>query len=505
MQLSHGLLENALAYRRTQKIPILKVGVERDGAGGVVEIRNPGNHAEVVARVLTVTDAAAARMVAAAHEAFPMWSSTPVRERLRLLHVALKTLEAAAPQVARIITAENGKPLAESRREIVAALAAGFHQLEVVRRTRWRERFRSVSAGCRSEVRRYPLGVFLLVTPWNFPLATLVRKIIPALAFGNTVVAKPSLATPCSAFAFFECLARARLPHGVAHLAPCSGAVAARSLVTHPLVRGISFTGSTAVGLSLCRQTAEQDVRLQLEMGGKNVCVVLADADLDRAADAVVTAGFTCAGQWCTGTSRVIVEAPVHDAFLEKLLVRIGKIRVGPGWRASSSMGPITTREHYREILAAIRRGVAEGARLLVGGRGLSPVAGFRGNYLAPTVFDGVSENMALFQEEIFGPVLTVSTARDAEDALRLANHSRYGLSMSVFTRSARKAEMLIRGVESGLSHWNLHTAYREPALPISGWKQSGRGIPECGQECRQFFTRPRAVYLAGPEEACAD
>ena len=466
-------------------------------AGPVVEIRNPGNQAEVVATVVTAPEAVAARMIESAHVAFPGWSSTPLPERLRMLHAALKALETDTARVARIITAENGKPLAESLREIAAALADGFHQLEVARRTRWRVRHRSPSRACRSEVRLFPLGVFLLVTPWNFPLATLLRKLVPALAFGNTVVAKPSLETPCAAFAFFQLLARAGLPAGVAHLALCSGSLACRRLVPHPLVRGISFTGSTAVGLGLCRQTAEQDVRLQLEMGGKNACVVLADADLDRAAEAVVTAAFTCAGQWCTGTSRVIVEASVHDLFLEKLLTRVREIKVGPGWRSASTMGPITTRQHFQEILEAVRVGKSAGARLVAGGHSLSPVAGYKGNYLAPTVFDGVTEEMALFREEIFGPVLAVTTARDAEDALRLANLSPYGLSVSVFTRSARNAERFIQRVEAGLSHWNLHTAYREPALPISGWKQSGRGIAECGDQCRQFFTRSRSVYLA--------
>ena len=479
-----------------KQLPMRMLRVGNWPAGPVVKIRNPGNHAEVVATVVTVTESAAA-MVESAHAAFPAWAATPLAERLRILHAALEGLKADTERFARIITAENGKPVAESRREIGAALADGFHQLEVARRTRWRRRLRSPSPTCRSEVRLFPLGVFLLVTPWNFPLATLVRKIIPALAFGNTVVAKPSLETPGAAFAFFQLLARAGLPAGVAHLALCSGSVAGRRLVPHRLVRGISFTGSTAVGLGISRQTAEQDVRLQLEMGGKNACVVLADADLGRAADAVVTAAFTCAGQWCTGTSRIIVEAAVHDAFLEKLLMRVREIKVGPGWRSASTMGPITTRQHFQEILEAIRAGVADGAQLVAGGRSLSPLAGCTGNYLAPTIFDEVNENMALFQEEIFGPVVTVTCARDTEDALRLANHSPYGLSVSVFTRSARKAEQFIQRVESGLSHWNLHTAYREPALPISGWKQSGRGIPECGDQCRQFFTRSRSVYLA--------
>lgn len=474
---------------------ILRVG--NWPAGPVVKLRNPGNHAQVVATVVTVTGAQAATMVEAAHAAFPAWAAMPLAGRLRILCAALEGLKAATERVARIITMENGKPLAESRREIAAALADGFHQLEVARHTRWRVRHRSPSRACRSEVRLFPLGVFLLVTPFNFPLATMVRKVIPALAFGNTLVAKAPLETPGAAFAFFQLLARAGLPSGVAHLALCSGSVAGRSLVPHRLVRGISFTGSTAVGLGISRQTAEKNVRLQLELGGKNACVVLADADLDRAADAVVTAAFTCAGQWCTGTSRVIVDSSVHDLFLEKLLTRVREIKVGPGWRSASTMGPITTQQHYQEILEAIRAGVADGAQLVAGGRPLSPLAGCTGNYLAPTIFDEINENTALFQEEIFGPVVTVTSARDTEDALRLANHTPYGLSVSVFTQSARKAEQFIQRVESGLSHWNLHTAYREPALPISGWKQSGRGIAECGDQCRQFFTRSRAVYLA--------
>lgn len=460
-------------------------------AAETLPIAPPGDLDQSAAEVELADAAIATKAMDDAARAFPDWAATPLADRISLLRQALALLEARSEDAARRILLENGKPLPEARAEAKAALADGLHQLDLAERFGDEESIHEAG----QEVWHAPAGVFLLITPWNFPLATVVRKLIPALAWGNAAVCKPAQQTPLAPALLFQCLAEAGIPAGAAQLLIGKGSVIGDPLVDHPALAGISFTGSTEVGVEICRRVAGRPVRTQMEMGGKNALVVLADGDLEAAARAAVTAAFTCSGQWCTATSRVIVEAPAYHALADRLVEAAGALRMGPGHVDGVTFGPVASAAQKKTALGAIETARREGARLLCGGDAPERIDGCRGHFVAPTIFGEVTEEMDLFREEVFGPVLALTRARDEDDALRLANLSPYGLTFSVFTASRPRADRFMRGVEAGMVHHNLHTAVRHPALPVTGWKESGRGIPECGRYAREFYTRAKAVY----------
>jgi alpha-ketoglutaric semialdehyde dehydrogenase len=459
-----------------------------------IERENPGRACEIAARWTPATASDALRAMDAAAAAFPVWAEVPLASRIALLNRLLDAVEAHADDFAAIITRENGKPLRDSLAEIAGSLRDARHPVLEAARSGVVETLSSPGAAVTCDQILEPLGVCLLITPWNFPLATILRKLAPALLFGNPAIVKASELTPATARLLFSLLDALPFPRGVAQLVLGSGAEVGPALVGHPALRAISFTGSNATGAALARATAGADVRLQLEMGGKNSLVVLADAELDAAVEAAAIGGFTCAGQWCTGTGRVIVEQAIHNAFVSRLVARVASWRVGPGEDPKTDVGPVITRERAAFARAKVAEAVGGGARAH---GGPAPPAG--GHFVAPTVLDGVTETMPLFTEELFVPVLPVAVARDADDAIRLANTGRYGLSASIFSGDAAKATAMARRIEAGMVHVNLHTAYREPSLAVAGWRESGRGLPECGRFARDFFTRPRALYRRTP------
>jgi aldehyde dehydrogenase (NAD+) len=432
----------------------------------------------------------------AAERAFAAWSEVVPDRRFQILDTLLNRIEDRMPSIATTITRENGKTRTESLAEINAALQDARFHLRDARDAVGRPKSFSKNQNHRHRLVLEPVGVYLLITPWNFPFATILRKIIPALAFGNTIVLKPSELTPGPACMLFRALCRFGLPPGAANLVLGTGQGIGPALVGHPALRGISFTGSNKVGLAFAQETAGRAVRLQLEMGGKNSLVVLSDADLDSAVEAAVTGGFSCAGQWCTGTGRVIVETGIHDAFCERLVERVRALKVGPGDAAGTEVGPLIFAERVKAARSAIRQAVKAGATIRCGGDRPVLRSGVKGHYFAPTVLTDVTEAMPAFIDELFAPVLPVVRARDYRDALRLANSGTFGLSASIFTSDRRKADDFLKRIEAGIAHVNLHTAFRVPELPVSAWRDSGRGIPECGRFARDFFTRSRAVYL---------
>ncbi len=393
------------------------------------------------------------------------------------------------------ITRENGKTLRESRAEFAAALKEAAFQIGQGRRFDGISR-PSEMPGVVCHLRHEPLGVVTLITPWNFPLNVACRKLIPALIAGNTCVLKPSELTPLSAALLFEALHAAALPAGVANLVLGPGAVIGDTLVAHDTIDAVSFTGSTSVGLAIAKKLSGRATKIQLELGGKNPLVVLGDADLDKAVEAALIGGFSCSGQWCTSTSRIIVETEVHDRFVEKFLAGVGKIVVGNGGNEATSMGPVCGRAQYESVLGFIERGKKEGARLVAGG--FAPKEGefSRGWYIAPTVFTDVTPDMEIAKEEIFGPVVSILKAADLAEAIGLANRTPYGLASSIYTRSLANAQRFVRESDVGLCHVNLHTAYKEPQLEFGGIKESGRGLPEAGEAGIKFFSRHKAVYL---------
>jgi aldehyde dehydrogenase (NAD+) len=345
---------------------------------------------------------------------------------------------------------------------------------------------------------RAPLGVVSIITPWNFPLNVACRKMIPALIAGNTCVVKPADFTPMTTALLFECLHEAGIPAGVVNYVTGRGSVIGDMLVCHPDVKAVSFTGSTQVGIGIAQKVAGRATKVQLEMGGKNPLVVLADADIELAADAAALGAFSCSGQWCTSTSRAVVESSIYDKFVEMITDRANRIIVGDGSDEKSTMGPVAGPNQYESILKYIRTGYQEGARATTGGTALTDGDYANGYFIAPTVFADVTVEMTIAREEIFGPVLSVLRADDFDDALRIANSTTYGLASSIYTSDLEKAHRFVEESEVGLCHVNMPTSWKEPQLEFGGIKESGRGLPEAGETGAEFFTEHKAVYIRG-------
>jgi len=465
------------------------------GNNATYEQRNPADLSEVTGVWPKATVDDVRRAIASAQEAYASWSRLSVYQRAGYLRRAHALMQERCDRIAGVLTSENGKILTESQAEITSALKEMEFQINEGLRLGG-EIMPSERDGVLAYGVRRPLGVVAVIAPWNFPFNVPSRKITPALMAGNTCVFKPAQLTPGVGAEFVRLFDDAELPPGVLNFVTGSGSVIGAELVANPAIKAITFTGSTEVGRTIHAQAAKNLTRTQLEMGGKNPVVVLADADLDAAAEATVLAAYACAGQWCTSTSRAVVEKAVRDDFLDRVRARVQKIVVGRGTDPQVTMGPVCGTRQLESILAALEKGRAEGATLLVGGNRLSEGELERGCFIAPTIFTGVTSEMSLAQEEIFGPVLSVMTVRDFDEAIEVANGVRFGLSSSVYTRDLEKALTFVEKTDVGLTHVNLHTALKEPQLSFGGVKESGCGIPEAGHTGIEFFTEHKVAYI---------
>lgn len=437
----------------------------------------------------TREDAAAA--VAAAAGAFPAWRRTSVAARQGCVGEFLRLLETARDELARIVTLENGKTIRESRAEVDSALVEGRYHLNQI--SAFHGHTGPDAAGAvTTRVQYEPLGVVGVISPWNFPMNVMCRKTLPALLTGNTVVFKPASFTPWSGVFMARLFERAGLPPGVFNCVTGAGGSLGNALVLDPRVRAVSFTGSTAVGRTIQAAAAVNLVRTQLELGGKNALVVMDDADVDRAVDAAMLAGFSNAGQWCTSTSRLLLHRAIAAPFLAQLVDRCERLRVGDGLLESTEMGPVAGARQYENVCAAVRQAQADGARVVAGEEG-GDTAGY---FVRPTVLVDVHPRMAAFRDEIFGPVVSVCEFGSLDEALELANDSMYGLSSALFTRDLGVATRYVDGIEAGLAHVNIHTGYKEPSMPFGGTKLSGSGLPENGRTGLEFFVDRKAVYV---------
>lgn len=432
--------------------------------------------------------------VEAAHEAFKAWSKLPAPDRSAILMKFADLLERDIDQLTYMLSAEQGKTLAESRGEVGRA----------VRETRFAagdafridgETLPSERANVWNSTIRYPIGVIAAIAPWNFPIVTPVRKIAPALAYGCTVVYKPASNTPWATIKLVELFAEAGVPKGVVNLVIGSGSRVGDPLVKHPLVRGISFTGSTKQGLAINEIAAKRLVRTQLELGGKNPAVVLGYSDLEYAAKQIVSAAFTCSGQRCTAISRVIVLKDQAEALTEALVKGIKHIKVGPAWEPGVNMGPLVNTNHLESVQEYIKIGKEEGARLLTGGEVLSEGEFASGSYMTPALFDQVTPDMRIAKEEIFGPVLSVIAVENEQEAFEVANSVAYGLAAAVFTENLSSAYRFAEQIESGMVHVNHGTA-SAAHMPFGGVKQSGFGAYSIGSTNKDFFTEMKVVYF---------
>lgn len=432
--------------------------------------------------------------VAAANEAFKSWSTLPAPDRGAILMKFADLLERDIDELAYMLSAEQGKALAESRGEVVrAAKETRFAAGDAIRMDG--ETLPGERTHVWNSTIRQPIGVIAAIAPWNFPVVTPVRKIAPALAYGCTVVFKPASNTPWATTKLFSLLAEAGVPKGVVNLVIGSGSKVGDPLVKHPLVKGISFTGSTKQGVAIHEIAAKRLVRTQLELGGKNPAVVLDYANLANAAKQIVGAAFACSGQRCTAISRVIVLKDQAEALTKALLDEIQMITVGPAWEQKANMGPLVNKSHLDSVQEYLRIGKEEGARLLVGGEILSEGEYAHGSYMTPALFDQVTPDMRIAKEEIFGPVLSVIAVEDEKEAFEIANSVEYGLAASVFTDNLSSAYRFAEQIESGMVHINHGTA-SAAYMPFGGVKQSGFGAYSIGSTNKDFFTELKVVYF---------
>ena len=343
---------------------------------------------------------------------------------------------------------------------------------------------------------RKPLGVVALITPWNFPSAIPAWKMAPALVAGNTVVIKPASLAPLSSYRIVEALHEAGIPAGVLNYVTGAGCAVGNALVEHPAVRAVSFTGSCEVGNALYEKVTRRKLRVQLEMGGKNPTVVLKDADLDYAADILVNGAFFSTGQKCTACSRAIIEKSVYEPLLEKLVAKTRKLKVGNGLEPGIEIGPAVDAAQLATDLKYIEIAQNEGAQLVCGGKRLRGGIYDLGYFVEPTLFTGVTPQMRIAQEEVFGPVLGLMVADDFEDAMRLANGVKFGLSASIVSRDLTRVHQFINRIEAGLITVNLPTAGVEYQLPFGGTKESSFGMREQGPAALDFYTETGTVYM---------
>lgn len=459
-----------------------------------IERRNPANLDEVVSVAPLSTRGEIRDAVAAAKAAFPAWRDTPAPVRGKTLARAAILMDQRKDELARMLTREEGKALKDSLGEVLKSINILEFMAGESRRLGG-ETIPSELPRNFAYTIKQPLGVVGAITPWNFPVSIPVWKAAPALVAGNTVVLKPAELTPRTSAMVVEIFERAGLPAGVLNMVLGAGEDAGDELLRDPGVRAISFTGSNEIGGRVYALGAEKMKKCQCEMGGKNPVVVLADADLALAAESVVFGAFASTGQRCTATSRVIVEEKVADEFVAMLVERSKKLKTGDGLEAGVEVGPVVDENQLDTVLRYIGAGRKEG-RLLLGGERLSGGGYSRGYFVAPTIFDHVPWNSVIAQEEIFGPVLSVIRVPDFEEALRVANSVKYGLSSSIYSNDAAKIFGFIDRIETGITHVNSPTVGGEAQLPFGGMKGTGVGLREMGRVCIDFYTELKAVYI---------
>ena len=463
-------------------------------SGGARTNTSPADTGDRIGEFAESGGADAEEAVEAAARAWPDWRGAGPIERADYLRRAEGLLRERKEVIARALTREQGKRVREARAEVDRALAILDFTAGEARRlngvTTPAEEPRTFAFTFRQ-----PIGVTALITPWNFPLAIPMWKVAPALLSGCTAVLKPSPLTPLTGALLTEVFADAGLPPGVLNLVQGDRA-AGEALVDHPRTAGVSFTGSLPVGREIQRAGAERLLRTQLELGGKNAVVVLDDADLDKAADAIVHGAFGQSGQRCSATSRVVVDSSVKGALLERLRTRVSAMRVGPGQDPDTDIGPVISAAQRTACLTAVDRARQAGATVVCGG---DPPAGPlpEGHYVAPTILADVAWDAEIAQEEVFGPVLSVIECSGFDEALRIANSVRYGMSGTVFTADTARIFEALDRFEAGMLHVNRPGVGAYAHLPHMGSKLSQYGAPECSPQVWDFYTEWRSACIS--------
>ncbi|HEX2031004.1 MAG TPA: aldehyde dehydrogenase family protein [Actinomycetota bacterium] len=464
-------------------------------SGETFESRNPANRDELLATFPRSSAEDVDRAVRAAHDAYRDWMMTPVPDRADyLMRVGLK-LEERKEELSELMTREMGKTLKESRGDVQEGIDFLYYMAGEGRRffghtmpSELRNKF--------SMTVRHPIGVVGLITPWNFPIAIPLWKIAPAVVSGCASVFKPAEDTPLLATLLVQAFEEVGLPAGVLNLVHGVGEEAGAALVDHPDVRAISFTGSLEVGRMVAERCGAQMKRCSLELGSKNVLIVMPDADMELAVEASAWGAFATSGQRCTATSRLVVHEAARDEFTERLLDRVKTMKVGSGLEPDVELAPVINEKQKERILKYIEIGKEEGAVLLTGGEELTGDGYDKGNFVAPTVFDEMTPDMRIAQEEIFGPVTGIIRTGDVDEAIRTANSTKYGLSASIYTHDITNVFKAVQQLEFGIVYVNAPTIGAEVQLPFGGMKSTGNGHREAGPQALDEFTEWKAVSV---------
>jgi len=462
-------------------------------SGQVTRNINPADTSDLIAEFPLATAADVRAAIDAAMAAQHGWKKTPGPERGRVLWRAADISRRRVDEIAQTLTREEGKILKEARGEVMK----GISLLEYYAGEGFRMGGKTLPSESRDTFTytiRQPLGCVGLIAPWNFPWAIPVWKSAPALVAGNAVVFKPAELTPATSTLLAEIYEEAGLPPGVFNMIVGRGSVVGDAMVAAPELRAISFTGSNAVGNALYVKAAQRGAKVTCEMGGKNAVIVMPDADLDKAATAIHGGAFGSTGQRCTATSRVIAHPDIKGQLVDRLVAMAEKMKLGPGLDQSSDMGPSVDEKQWSVVMDYISVGKSEGARLLTGGT--RPASLTHGYFVQPTIFDGVSPGMRIFKEEIFGPVVSVTTANNLDEALKFANSVEYGLTTSIFTENISSVMKFVDEVETGMVHVNEPTVGGEAQLPFGGTKSTGVGEREMAEEGLNFFTEIKTVFI---------
>lgn len=467
----------------------------RSSTGKTFENRNPANEDDLIGTFQNsnATDVAAA--VDAADKAFNPWRLTPAPKRAEFLYRVADILKRDKEKIAREMTREMGKVLEETKGDVQEAIDMALLMFGEGRRLFGVTTPSELPNKFNMAV-RMPLGVAGLITPWNFPLAIPAWKSMAALICGNTIVIKPASLTPLSVVMLAEAFHEAGLPTGVFNVVTGSGGAVGNPIIENPKVRVISFTGSTDVGRDISIACAPNFKHLHLEMGGKNVIMVMDDANVDLAVDGSLWGAFGTAGQRCTAASRLVVHRKVYDEFVDKLAARTKKLRVGFGLDPNTDMGPNVSKGQIDTVKSYVKIGRDEGAKLVAGGSELKDGAFAKGHFHEPTVFADVKAGMRIAQEEIFGPVTAVIPCDSLEEAIAIGNGVRYGLSASIYTNDVRNAFVAMREMYTGIFYVNAPTIGAEVHLPFGGTKETGNGHREAGVAGIDVFSEWKSVYV---------
>lgn len=456
---------------------------------------NPANKEELIGTFAASTAEDVKAACDAAEKALPEWRRTPAPTRADMLMKAGHILEARKEEIARTMVREMGKVIKEARGDVQEAIDMAFFMAGEGRRLMGQTVPSELPNKFAMAVRA-PIGVVGVITPWNFPVAIPSWKMFPALVAGNTVVFKPASDTPACAAMLVECLIEAGFPAGVVNFVTGGGSKVGNALVDDPRVRCISITGSTEVGKHVAGRCGQLMKRISCELGGKNAICVMEDADIELAVEGAVWGAFGTAGQRCTASSRIILHKKIYKEFADKFVARTKALKLGNGLDPEVEVGPVVSQGQLDTVKEYVEIGKKEGATLLCGGNVLTSGEFAKGYFHEPTVFGNVKPNMRIAQEEIFGPVTDLIEVSSFEEAIKVANGTDYGLSLSMYTNDVSRAFTAIQELESGIVYINAPTIGAEIQLPFGGVKQTGNGHREAGSTAIEQFTEWKAVYI---------